>query len=182
MFFCRKFLETWSLISVSWIAGFVLIVLPCASPSLRLPLSLACLSLCLYLWICISVTDLQTILTCCSTQIEVADQTFYLSQSQYTDTGLASPNTDSLTPGLRHSIHCLTGVVVKASASGAEDPGFESCLWQDFSGSSHASDLKIGTPVATLPGAWHYRVSTGTGQPGVSILWLGEVDTSIAKS
>ena len=30
--------------------------------------------------------------------------------------------------------------------------------------------LKIGTPVATLPGAWRYRVSTGTGPPGVSIL------------
>ena len=39
-----------------------------------------------------------------------------------------------------------------------------------FSGSSHTSDFKIGTPVATLPGAWHYRVSAGTGQPGVSIL------------
>ena len=39
-----------------------------------------------------------------------------------------------------------------------------------FSGSSHTSDLKIGTPVATLQGAWRYRVSAGTGQPGVSIL------------
>ena len=39
-----------------------------------------------------------------------------------------------------------------------------------FSGSSHISDLKIGTPVATLPGAWRYRVSDGTGWPGVSIL------------
>ena len=39
-----------------------------------------------------------------------------------------------------------------------------------FSGSSHTSDLNIGTPVATLPGAWRYRVSTGTGRPGVSIL------------
>ena len=39
-----------------------------------------------------------------------------------------------------------------------------------FSGSSHTSDLKIGTPVTTLPGAWRYRVSAGTGQPGVSIL------------
>ena len=39
-----------------------------------------------------------------------------------------------------------------------------------FSGSSHASDFKIGTPVASLPGAWRYRVSTGTGRPGVSIL------------
>ena len=64
----------------------------------------------------------------------------------------------------------LVGLVVKVSASGAEDPGFESLLRRDFSGSSHTSDLKIGTPVATLPGAWRDRVSAGTGGPGVSIL------------
>ena len=34
-----------------------------------------------------------------------------------------------------------------------------------FSGLSHTSDLKIGTPVATLLGAWHCRVSAGTGRP-----------------
>ena len=61
-------------------------------------------------------------------------------------------------------------LVVEASALGAEDPGFESHLRQDFSRSNHTSNLKIGTPVATLPGAWHYRVSAGTGQPVVSIL------------
>ena len=57
----------------------------------------------------------------------------------------------------------------KASVSGAEDPRFES---RDrlFSGSSHTRDFKIGTPVATLPGVWRYRVSAGTGRPGVSIL------------
>ena len=60
--------------------------------------------------------------------------------------------------------------MVKASASRAEDQGFESRLRRDFSGSRHTRDLKIGTPVATLPGAWSYRVSAGTGQPGVSIL------------
>ena len=64
----------------------------------------------------------------------------------------------------------LGGLMVKASASRAEDPGFESRLHRDFSGSSHTSDFKIGTPVTTLPGAWHYRVSAGTGRPGVSIL------------
>ena len=64
----------------------------------------------------------------------------------------------------------LGGLVVKASASGVEDLGFESRLRWDFSGSSHTSDLKIGTPVATLPVAWYYRVSTRTGWPGVSIL------------
>ena len=60
--------------------------------------------------------------------------------------------------------------MVKASASRAEDPGFESRLRRDFSGSSHTSDLKIGTPMATPPGAWRYRVSAGTGRPCVSIL------------
>ena len=64
----------------------------------------------------------------------------------------------------------LVGLVVKASASRAEGPGFESRLRGIFSGSSHTSDLKIATPVDTLPGAWRYRVSAGTGRPGVSIL------------
>ena len=65
---------------------------------------------------------------------------------------------------------CLAVLVVKASASGAEDPGFESRLRRDFSVSSHTGDLKIGTPVVTLPGAWRYRVIAGTGRPGVCIL------------
>ena len=38
-------------------------------------------------------------LTCCHTDIEVADQTFYLTKSQYTDTGLTSPSADPITPG-----------------------------------------------------------------------------------
>ena len=50
-----------------------------------------------------------------------------------------------------------------------------------FSGSSHTSDSKIGTPVATLPGTWRYRVSAGIGRPSVSILWLGEVESSICN-
>ena len=45
------------------------------------------------------------------------------------------------------------GPVVKASASRAKYLGFDSYLRQDFSGSSHTYDLKMGTPVATLPGA-----------------------------
>ena len=42
--------------------------------------------------------------------------------------------------------------MVKASASREEDPQFEFRLGRDFSGPSLTSDLKIGTPVATLPG------------------------------
>ena len=37
--------------------------------------------------------------TCCHTEIQVADQTFYLTQSQYTDTGPTSPSADPITPG-----------------------------------------------------------------------------------
>ena len=75
----------------------------------------------------------------------------------------------------------LVGRVVKASASRAEDAGFESLLRPDFSGSSHTSDFKIGPPVATLPGAWRHRVSTGTGRPGVSILGLGEMERLVCN-
>ena len=52
-----------------------------------------------------------------------------------------------------YGCHHLVGIVVKVSASRAEVLRFESRLRQDFSGSSHVSDLEIGTPVATLPGA-----------------------------
>ena len=43
--------------------------------------------------------------TCCHTEIEVADQTFYLAQSQYTDTEPTSPNADPITPGAWHGSH-----------------------------------------------------------------------------
>ena len=57
---------------------------------------------------------------------------------------------------------CLVGLVIKASALRAADPGFGSRLCSEyFSGSSHTSDLKIGTPVVTLPGDQHCRVSVG---------------------
>ena len=48
--------------------------------------------------------------------------------------------------------------------------------------SSHTSDLKIGTPVATLPSAWRYRVnSAGTGWAVVSILRLGEMESLVSN-
>ena len=42
---------------------------------------------------------------CCHTEIGVADQTFYLTQSQYTDTGLTSPSTDPIMPGAWQGSH-----------------------------------------------------------------------------
>ena len=43
--------------------------------------------------------------TCCHTEIEVADQAFYLTQSQYTDTGPTSPSADPVTPGAWQGSH-----------------------------------------------------------------------------
>ena len=55
------------------------------------------------------------------------------------------------------------------------DPGLNLAFCMGlFSRSGHTSDL-----VATLPGTWHYRVSTRTGWPVVSVLWLGEVSRFI---
>ena len=60
-------------------------------------------------------------------------------------------------------------------------PGWNTASAGIFPGSSHTSDLEIDTPVATLPGAWRYKVSAGTGWPGVSTLWLGEMESLICN-
>ena len=43
--------------------------------------------------------------TCCHTEIEVVDQTFYLTQSHYTDTGPTRPCSDPITPGAWQGSH-----------------------------------------------------------------------------
>ena len=43
--------------------------------------------------------------TCCHTEIEVADPTFYFTQSQYTDTKPTSPSADPITPGTWQGSH-----------------------------------------------------------------------------
>ena len=44
-------------------------------------------------------------LTCCHTEIKVADQTFYLTQSQCPDTGPTSPSADPIMPGAWQGNH-----------------------------------------------------------------------------
>ena len=65
--------------------------------------------------------------------------------------------------------HRLVGLVVRRPPRERKIPGLNPACYGIFSASSHTNDLKIGIPVATLPDAWRYRVSTGTGRPGVSI-------------
>ena len=43
--------------------------------------------------------------TCCHAEIEVTDQTFHLTQSQYTDTWPTSSGTDPITPGVWQGSH-----------------------------------------------------------------------------
>ena len=43
--------------------------------------------------------------TCCHSEIEAADPTFYLTQSQYTDTGPTSPSADPTKPGAWQGSH-----------------------------------------------------------------------------
>ena len=114
-------------------------------------------------------------------------QTFHISTSFYKKNSHRSP----LVSSTNLQCPCFTNVYHKHTASLAkwlrrpprerEVPGSNPASARIFSGSSHTSDLKIGTPVATLPGAWRYRVSTGTGRPGVSILWLGEMESLICN-
>ena len=86
-----------------------------------------------------------------------------------------------LTSQQHASVYRLVGPVARRPPRERKIPGSNPACAGNFSGSSHTSDLKIGTPVATLPGAWRYRVSTGTGRPGVSILGLGEVERWICN-
>ena len=67
------------------------------------------------------------------------------------------------------TVNCLVGLVVKMSASRATDPGLIPALGAD----------RFPRPVVTLPVAWHYRVSAGTGRPSVRILRLGEIASLI---
>ena len=48
---------------------------------------------------------------CCQSETEVADQTFYLTQSHYTDTRLTSPGTDHIMPSACQGSHWSTNVL-----------------------------------------------------------------------
>ena len=64
----------------------------------------------------------------------------------------------------------LVGVLVKVSSSTAADPA-----------SIPPCSGNCPSRVATLQGTWRYKVSAGTGCPGVSILWLGEIESLICN-
>ena len=66
-------------------------------------------------------------------------------------------------------------VVRLVSGRPAFDPGLSS--WIFFPRKSHTSDTEHWYSSGYLTRLLVYRVSAGTGWPGVSILWLGEIDS-----
>ena len=68
--------------------------------------------------------------TCCHTEVEAADQTFFLIKSQYTDTGPISPSADPITPDAWQGSHW--------SAS-------ESLVWLDLEKSCRQRDSNPGS-------------------------------------
>ena len=61
--------------------------------------------------------------TCCHTEIEVSDPTFYLTQSQYTDTGPTSPSADPITPGAWQGSHWSANFEVTGMTRPRKNPG-----------------------------------------------------------
>ena len=53
----------------------------------------------------VSQGQICSILRAATLEIEAADPTFHLTQSQYTDTGPTSPSTDPITPGAWQDSH-----------------------------------------------------------------------------
>ena len=95
---------------------------------------------------------------------------------QPTNNNIPTPRPTSITCYSRspQHVHCLGGLAVKASALMTahlvSNPAF---LLGRFFRLNHTSDLKTGTPVATLQDACHYMVSADTGWPGISAVVTG---------
>ena len=71
-------------------------------------------------------------LTCCPTEIEVADPTFHLTQSQYTDTGPTSPSTDPITPGAWQGSHWSANFEVTGMTRPRKNPGASGIRTRDL--------------------------------------------------
>ena len=71
-------------------------------------------------------------LTCCHTEIEVADQTFYLTQSQYTDTGPTSPSADPNAPGALQGSHWSANFEVSGMTRPRKNPGASGIRTRDL--------------------------------------------------
>ena len=70
--------------------------------------------------------------TCCRTETEVADPIFYLTQSQYTDTGPTSPSADSIMPGAWQGSHWSANFEVTGMTRPRKNPGASGIRTRDL--------------------------------------------------
>ena len=70
--------------------------------------------------------------TCCHTEIEAADQTFHLTQLQYTDTGPTSPSADPITPGAWQGSHWSANFEVTGMTRPRKNPGASGIRTRDL--------------------------------------------------
>ena len=61
--------------------------------------------------------------TCCHTELEVADQTFHLTESQCSDTGHTSPSADQFIPGAWQGSHWSANFYVTGMTGPRKTPG-----------------------------------------------------------
>ena len=98
------------------------------------------------------------------TEVEVADQAFYLTRSQYTDTRSTSPNADPISPGAWQGSHWSA----KFEVTGMTRPGKNA---QGASGNrakrSISSSNSILTPNQPVPALTLYRQAPGWVTNGV---------------
>ena len=101
------------------------------------------------------------------------------------------PTPGDSTPTVLARRHWSRHQALGASCRTTADSGLPSGHWpEDLAWSSHRTQkkkkksyqwLKNWHSSAILPGAWRFRVGAGTGQPSVSILWLGEMESLICN-
>ena len=70
--------------------------------------------------------------TCCHNETEVAGPTFYLTQSQYTDTGATSPSADPITPGAWQGSHWSANFEVTGMTRPRKNPGASGIRTRDL--------------------------------------------------
>ena len=80
---------------------------------------------------CTSGTGLHNF-TCCHAEIEVADPTFHLTQSQYTHTGQTSPRADPIPPGAWQGSHWSASFEVTGVTRPRKNPGASGIRTRDL--------------------------------------------------
>ena len=88
--------------------------------------------------------------TLCHTEIEVADQTFNLTESQYTDTWPTSPSADPITPGAWQESHWSANFQVTGMTRPRKNPGASGIQTRDLPLSRRTSYHKANQAVIIL--------------------------------